>query len=192
MSRAVGNYAMHRNVPSTRGVMPVPRLKSVLVLAVVALLAASLVALGGPGAASGGKGKIELTGEAEVPGPGDEDGFGTAKLKIDDDDERVCFRLRWKKLDPVIAAHIHVGAEDEAGPIVVTLFTAGETGLTTLPSTWTRLRACTETFSPPEGVSVADLLDDIEENPENYYVNVHTTTFPAGAIRGQLNDDKDY
>ena len=171
--------------------MPVPRLKSVLVLAVVALLAASLVALGGAGAASGGDKSIELTGEAEVPGPGDDDGIGTAELKIDDD-ERVCFRLRWKNLDPVIAAHIHVGAEDEAGPVVVTLLTAGETGLATLPSAWTRLRACTETFSPPEGVSVADLLDDIEENPENYYVNVHTTTFPAGAIRGQLNDDKDH
>jgi hypothetical protein len=172
--------------------MPVPRLKSVLVLAVIALLAASLVALGGPGAASGDKKSIELTGEAEVPGPGDDDGFGTAKLRVHDDEERVCFRLRWKNLDPVIAAHIHVGAEDEAGPIVVTLLMAGETGLVTLPSTWTRLRACTEEFSPPEGVSVADLLADIKDNPENYYVNVHTTTFPAGAIRGQLNDEKDY
>ena len=169
-----------------------PRLKSVLVLTVVALLAASLVALGGPGAASGGNGEIELTGEAEVPGPGDDDGIGTAQLKIDDKNERVCFRLRWKNLDPVIAAHIHVGAEDEEGPVVVTLLTAGETGLVTLPSAWTRLRACTETFSPPEGVSVADLLEDIEDNPENYYVNVHTTTFPAGAIRGQLDDDKDH
>jgi hypothetical protein len=169
--------------------MPVRRLKSVLVLATVALLAASLVAMGGPGAASGLKGKsIKLTGEEEVPGPGDDDGIGEATLKIDDDNERVCFRLRWKNLDPVIASHIHAGVEGEAGPIVVTLFTAGDTGLTTLSSSWTRLRACSETFSPPEGVSVADLLDQIEENPENYYVNVHTTTFPAGAIRGQLED----
>jgi CHRD domain len=171
--------------------MPVPRLKSVLVVAVIGLLAASLVALGGPGAASDFTKFIKLTGEEEVPGPGDEDGLGRARITIKDDRERVCFGLRWKKLDPVIAAHIHVGEEGEAGDIVVTLFTAGETGLTTLSNTWTRLRACTETFSPPEGVTVAELLDDIEENPENYYVNVHTTTFPAGAIRGQLADDKD-
>jgi hypothetical protein len=171
--------------------MPVPRLKSVLVVAIVALLAASLVALAVPGAASGGKESIKLTGEEEVPGPGDPDGFGRATIRLVKAKEGVCFKVSWTRLDPVIAAHIHAGAEGEAGPIVVTLFTAGEEGLTTLSTTRTQLRACTETFSPPEGVSVAELLEDIKENPENYYVNVHTTEFPAGAIRGQLSDDKD-
>jgi CHRD domain len=26
----------------------------------------------------------------------------------------------------------------------------------------------------------------IEESPSGYYVNIHTSDFPAGAIRGQL------
>jgi len=31
-----------------------------------------------------------------------------------------------------------------------------------------------------------DLLNSIKENKSEYYVNVHTTVIPDGAIRGQL------
>jgi hypothetical protein len=133
-------------------------------------------------------GNIRLRGAAEIPGPGDPDGSGRAGIRINEDEERVCFSLRWKSLDPVLFAHIHAGTEDVAGPVVVTLFTAGEGGLVTLSERPTDLRACTETFSPPEGMGVGELLQDIENNPDEYYVNVHSTIFPAGAIRGQLND----
>jgi len=30
------------------------------------------------------------------------------------------------------------------------------------------------------------LLRDIKNNPDQYYVNVHTSDFPDGAVRGQL------
>ncbi len=30
------------------------------------------------------------------------------------------------------------------------------------------------------------LIGQIIANPAGYYVNVHTTEFPAGAVRGQL------
>jgi hypothetical protein len=169
------------------GVVTVSRARTIAGVAVsvllVALLAAGVMAGGG-----GSKGGIKLTGAAERPGPGDPDGSGRAFLKIRPNDERVCFDLRWKNLDPVIMAHIHVGPPEEAGPIVVTLLTAQSDGLVTLPETRTQLRACTESFSPPMGMTVEQLLQDIKKNPEDYYVNVHSTVFPGGAIRGQLKD----
>jgi hypothetical protein len=32
-----------------------------------------------------------------------------------------------------------------------------------------------------------DLIKAIRQNPEAYYVNVHNSDFPTGAVRGQLS-----
>jgi hypothetical protein len=72
----------------------------------------------------------------------------------------------------VTAAHIHVGTATVAGPVVVPLFAAAFEGTDTAS-------ACVS------GVSEA-LIKDIRQNPANYYVNIHSDVFPAGAVRGQL------
>ncbi len=110
-----------------------------------------------------------LTGANEVPGPGDPDGTGTAVVSVKPSSQRLCFELSVDNIAPATAAHVHDGPAGVAGPVVVTL---------TPPSD-----------GSSEGCVTADktLLKDIKKNPTEYYVNVHNTEFPAGAVRGQLS-----
>lgn len=120
--------------------------------------------------------ETSLTGAAEVPGPGDADAFGAAEIKVNVKKEKVCFTLVVLDLTlPTAAAHIHEGEAGVAGDIVVTLEAPAEiagsgVGLAT---------GCV-------GDQPRPLLRDIKNNPDLYYVNVHTSDFPDGAVRGQL------
>jgi hypothetical protein len=101
---------------------------------------------------------------------GDPDGAGTAIVRLRTDEPRVCFRLTVQNIRlPSVGAHIHRGATGTAGPIVVP-FTAPDASGTS------------------SGCVTADraLIDSIIAGPTGFYTNVHTTDFPAGAVRGQL------
>jgi hypothetical protein len=114
-----------------------------------------------------------LTGAAEVPGPGDPDASGTAFITLNQGQGEVCFDLSWAGIDgTVTAAHIHIGAPTVAGPVVVPLFAGSFEGTDSAS-------ACVS------GVS-EELIKAIRQDPENYYVNIHSDVFPAGAVRGQL------
>lgn len=111
-----------------------------------------------------------LTGAAEVPDPGDSDGRGSAIIRLNPAQQKVCFYLTARNITlPAAAAHIHIGASTTAGNVVVTLVAPNASGVSF---------GCV-------GAS-ADVIAAIRANPSNYYVNVHTTDFPNGAIRGQL------
>jgi hypothetical protein len=105
-----------------------------------------------------------LTGAAEVPGPGDPDGTGFAVIEIAGNS------LRYNILAAGIAtptrAHVHIGASGSAGEILVTLTESGQ---------MFGLASATEAQ-----------INQILANPAGFYVNVHNTEFPNGAIRGQL------
>jgi hypothetical protein len=123
-----------------------------------------------PSIASGGRSfATTLTGAAEVPGPGDPDGSGTAELTLNPGLGEVCFALEVTGIEPATAAHIHRGVSTEAGPVV--------RGLT--PPTSGSSEGCV----PAD----RDLINEIIQNPEGFYVNVHNAPFPAGALRGQLS-----
>jgi hypothetical protein len=111
-----------------------------------------------------------LTGAEEVPGPGDPDGTGTAMAKADTTKGEMCVTLNVSNITlPAAAAHIHEGASGVAGPVVVPL---------TAPDANGRSEGCVAV--------AADLMSRIAANPGNFYFNVHTSDYPAGAVRGQL------
>src|SRR5215211_4437732 len=102
-------------------------------------------------------------------GAGDRDGVGSTTVEIADGD--LCFAVNAAGVDvPALAAHIHEAPAGVNGPIVVTL---------TAPGTNGRADGCLDDVDP-------ELLDRIAADPAGFYVNVHTTPFPNGAVRGQL------
>jgi hypothetical protein len=133
----------------------------------------SILAMAAPALGEGRPFSTTLTGAAEVPGPGDPDASGAALITLNQGLGEVCFDLDWAGIDgTVTAAHIHVGPAGVAGPVVVPLFAGAFAGTDSAS-------ACVL------GVS-EELIKAIRHDPENYYVNLHSSVFPAGAVRGQL------
>lgn len=115
----------------------------------------------------------DLDGSAPVPGPGDPAGNGRFEAELVDG--TLCVDMRITDLDAsVTEAHLHSGRDGEDGPVLVDI------GLPTSTAdgagTWDD--ACT-------GVD-DDVIEDLAAAPELAYVDVHSATFPDGAIRGQL------
>ena len=155
------------------------RLFAALLFAALAALAlagpASAAKIGG--ADQGGRPfSTVLTGEAEVtnegvPNQGDLDGTGSATITVNPGQGEVCYELSVEDITlPAIGAHIHEGVAGENGPIVVELVPPDANGVSS---------GCTQVSR--------ELALEIIQDPENYYVNVHTSDFPAGALRGQLS-----
>lgn len=110
-----------------------------------------------------------LTGAAEVPGPGDSDGTGTAMIRSNQGQNQICFEISVSNIALATAAHIHEAEAGKAGSPVVTLEAPGADG---------NSAGCVD--ADPE------LIKRIRQSPELFYVNVHNTEFPDGAVRGQL------
>jgi hypothetical protein len=154
----------------------------VAALAVLLLVPSTIAAQSAQGAQNadprGTELETRLTGAQEVPGPGDPDGRGEAEIVLVSDQRRICFELEVANIEPATAAHIHQGASGVAGPVVVTLAP---------PPTNGESEACVD--------ADAGVIAAIAANPSNYYVNVHNSPYPNGAVRGQLAvdapDDRD-
>jgi len=103
-------------------------------------------------------------------GAGDRNGGGSFSAVIDG--RELCYGLTVRDIEDPVAAHIHRGGRNVNGPIVVPLESlpvSGDPGSSAGCTTLSRR-----------------LVRQMRGNPGGFYVNVHTDSFPDGAIRGQM------
>jgi hypothetical protein len=115
-----------------------------------------------------------LNGANEVPGPapvGDKDGKAFAFVKVKGN--RITYGFSWKGITAPTLGHIHQGAAGVNGPVKVTLFG------TPMPGTATAAVGAASIEDPA-------LAKQLTSDPKGFYLNLHTTEFGGGAVRGQL------
>jgi hypothetical protein len=116
----------------------------------------------------------ELRGANEAPNPTSSSAVGAYFITIDLFNKTLTWDVTSTVANPTLA-HIHPGAAGAANSPLIT-FASSASAFTNGRTTGT--------------VSIAGLSDaqiaDILANPQNYYVNVHSTGSPGGEIRGQM------
>jgi hypothetical protein len=118
-----------------------------------------------------------LTAEDEVPlcAAAGSDARGVAVFHVEDETSGlVHYKLVANNIPgDTTAAHIHIAPKGTPGPVVQPLpFTHGEEQGVIGEGTFTN----------------PGLVAAIQANPQNYYVNVHSTVCGSGVIRGQLDE----
>lgn len=112
---------------------------------------------------------IAATGAQEAPTPNSSTATATMNATYDKDTKVITFTLTFSGLNPV-NGHFHKGATGTAGPVVIDLKPASGTFTSPMSGSTRALTAAEET----------DLLAG------TWYYNLHTSTYPAGEIRGQM------
>ncbi len=145
---------------------------SILVLAAPASAAAQKVATAH--GYSNDRFSLYLTGN-ELRDGGDRYGQGAAWLDLDPEHEKVCYVTTWRRLSGTVTAfHLHAAPRRSDGPHWIDFFS--------------------DRHFDGERNTIADCVHSprwrilrVIESPSEFYLNVHTTAYEEGAIRGQLD-----
>jgi hypothetical protein len=128
-----------------------------------------------------------LAGRNEVP-PADTLAQGQAHFKLNHDGTAIEYKLIAANIENITQAHIHMAPEGVNGPVVAWLYPSAPPSQL-IPDRFNGVLAegvitADNLVGPLAGASLQDLLDAM--NHGNSYVNVHTSQFPGGEIRGQI------
>jgi len=129
--------------------------------------------------------QVALSGDNEVP-PVVTETTGSAIFHVNKSWTEINFKLDVRDADNVLGAagsHLHCAPSGVNGPVVVFLagsFPPGYDGDMQLRGTLTD----ESIINPACGANLAELVDAMLDG--NVYVNVHSTSMPAGVVRGQV------
>jgi hypothetical protein len=123
----------------------------------------------------------DLRGSNEVP-PNNSTAFGSAFITIDTISNTLSWEINETGIASPTLSHIHgpAAAGGNAGVLV---------SFATSPAAFAGGRL---TGSVSTSGLTPDILNALYTNPANFYVNVHSTAFPNGEIRGQLTAANEY
>ena len=138
----------------------------------------------------------QLSGYEEDPAPISTNGSGRFQARIDDKNKQITYQLSYTALEGTVQqAHIHFGGKAQSGGISVFLCTnlnngpAGTQLCPAAPATVTGTIRAADVIGPVNQSLTAGQYDDFVKALRNgtTYVNVHSSTFPGGEIRAQLD-----
>ena len=125
---------------------------------------------------------VLLRAENEPNGASTSESKGHAQVKVYDDGTiEFTFTINNKSGETYNRAHIHKAAAGANGGIHWDFLEAG-IAVASISDQPSQLRGVARART---GTNVA-IVSDLLANPAGYYVNVHSTAFPGGAVRGQL------
>jgi len=174
-----------------------------IVLAIGILLTATAAATGvaasgdgSDGATLGNSLKVQLSGYQEDPLALSTTGSGEFRAQVSEDQQEISYQLSYEGLEGNVAqSHIHLGNRSQSGGISVFLCTnlgngpAGTQLCPASPGMVSGVLRPVDVIGPTgQGIAAgefAELVDAIRNGTT--YVNVHTTKYPAGEIRAQLD-----
>ena len=121
----------------------------------------------------------ELRGSKEVP-PVTSNAFGSALVTFDPNTNLLAWEVATSGIVSPTLSHIHKGSSSVSGGVVVGF----ATGPTQIPNGRTN---GTITLTPAGALTAADITAlGAASTANGFYVNVHSTAFGSGEIRGQL------
>jgi CHRD domain len=137
-----------------------------------------------------------LSGYEEDPAPISTTGTGTLRLRVDPGRQELTYTLRYSGLEgSVTQAHIHFGGRAQSGGVSAFLCTNlgnGPAGTPACPQPGGQVSGtlgADDVVGPAaQGIAAGEMDELIAAiRHDTTYVNVHSTLYPAGEIRSQLD-----
>jgi hypothetical protein len=130
---------------------------------------------------------VHMTGDQEVP-PAQTNAVGQSIFHLRKNGTELHYRVIVANIENVTMAHIHLAPAGANGPVAAWLYPSGPPAQL-IPGPYngvlaTGIITSSNLVGPLSGMDLSDLLDYL--NDGNAYVNVHTSQFPAGEVRGQF------